>query len=84
MAADAREKRRGSGRYSRPVPIFRLHRGRGFLYACVERTIDKDLPQEIGFLHRNDEAMRRIRNSIEMPDRMAKIWSGSSAATKAS
>ena len=42
-----------------------------FLYACVERAIDRDLPQEISFLRRNDEAMRRIMNSIEMPDRMA-------------
>jgi Fic/DOC family len=41
-----------------------------FLYACVARTIDKDLPQEIDFLRRNDEARRRIMNMIEMPDRM--------------
>ena len=42
-----------------------------FLYACVARAIDKDLPQEIDFLRRNDEAMRRIMNTIEMPDRVA-------------
>ena len=42
-----------------------------FLYACVARAIDKDLPQEIDFLRRNDEAMRRIMNMVEMPDRMA-------------
>jgi Fic/DOC family len=42
-----------------------------FLYACVARAIDRDLPQEIDFLRRNDEAMRRIMNMIEMPDRMA-------------
>ena len=42
-----------------------------FLYACVARAIDKDLPQEIDFLRRNDEAMRRIMNTVEMPDRMA-------------
>jgi hypothetical protein len=42
-----------------------------FLYACVARAIDKDLPQEIDFLLRNDEAMRRIMNMVEMPDRMA-------------
>ena len=35
-----------------------------FLYACVARAIDKDLPQEIDFL-------RRIMNMVEMPDRMA-------------
>ena len=42
-----------------------------FLYACIARAIDKDLPQEIDFLRRNDEAMRRIMNTVEMPDRMA-------------
>jgi hypothetical protein len=42
-----------------------------FLYACVAHAIDKDLPQEIDFLRRNDEALRRIMNTVEMPDRMA-------------
>jgi len=42
-----------------------------FLYACVARAIDKNLPQEIEFLRRNDEAMSRIMNTVEMPDRMA-------------
>ena len=42
-----------------------------FLYACVARTVEQDLPQEIDFLRRNDEAMRRIMNTVEMPDRMA-------------
>ena len=42
-----------------------------FLYACVAHAIDKDLPREIDFLRRNDEAMRRIMNMVEMPDRMA-------------
>ena len=42
-----------------------------FLYACVARAIDKDLPREIDFLRRNDEALRRIMNIVEMPDRMA-------------
>ena len=42
-----------------------------FLYACVARAIDKDLPQEIDFLRRNDAALRRIMNMVEMPDRLA-------------
>jgi hypothetical protein len=42
-----------------------------FLYACVARAIDKDLPREIDFLRRNDEALCRIMNTVEMPDRMA-------------
>jgi len=41
-----------------------------FLYACVERAVDKDLPEEIDFLRRNDEAKRRIMDIIEMPDQM--------------
>ncbi len=41
-----------------------------FLYACVARAVDKDLPQEIDFLRRNDEATRRIMNTVEMPDRV--------------
>ena len=42
-----------------------------FLYGCVERAIDKDLPREIDYLRRNDEAMRRVMNTVEMPDRIA-------------
>jgi hypothetical protein len=42
-----------------------------FLYACVAQAVDKDLPREIDFLRRNDEAMRRLMNTVEMPDRMA-------------
>jgi hypothetical protein len=41
-----------------------------FLYAGVARTVEQDLPREIDFLRRNDEAMRRIMNTVEMPDRM--------------
>lgn len=42
-----------------------------FLYACVAQAVDKDLPREIDFLRRNDEAMRRVMNTVEMPDRVA-------------
>jgi len=41
-----------------------------FLYGCVAHAIDVDLPHEIDFLRRNDEAKRRIMNLVEMPDRM--------------
>jgi Fic family protein len=41
-----------------------------FLYGCVAHAIDEDLPREIDFLRRNDEAKRRIMNLVEMPDRM--------------
>lgn len=42
-----------------------------FLYSCVERTVEKDLPREIEYLKRHDEAMHGIMNFIEMPDRLA-------------
>ena len=42
-----------------------------FLDGRVARAIEKiDLPREIDFLRRNDEAIRRIMNLVEMPDRI--------------
>lgn len=42
-----------------------------FLYACVRRTVEQDLPREIDHLRRHDEAIRRIMDAVEMPDRVA-------------
>jgi len=42
-----------------------------FLYACVRRTVDEDLPREIDYLRHHDEALTRIMNAVEMPDRLA-------------
>jgi hypothetical protein len=42
-----------------------------FLYACVQRTVEWDLPREIDYLQRHDEALRRIMDTVEMPDRLA-------------
>jgi len=42
-----------------------------FLYACVMRTVEQDLPREIDYLRRHDEAIRRIMATVEMPDRVA-------------
>jgi len=42
-----------------------------FLYACVRRTVEKDLPREIEYLRRHDEAIHRIMDTVEMPDRVA-------------
>lgn len=42
-----------------------------FLYACVQRTVEHDLPREIDYLKRNDAALQRIMNTVEMPDRLA-------------
>lgn len=39
-----------------------------FLYSCVKRTIESDLPREIDYLLRRDEAVRDIMNLVEMPD----------------
>ena len=42
-----------------------------FLYACVRRTVEQDLPREIDYLARHDEGMSRIMAAVEMPDRVA-------------
>jgi hypothetical protein len=42
-----------------------------FLYACVRRTVEEDLPREIDYLRHHDEALRRIMDAVEMPDRVA-------------
>jgi hypothetical protein len=42
-----------------------------FLYACVRRTVESDLPREIDYLRRHDEAIHRIMHAVEMPDRVA-------------
>src|SRR5207302_825502 len=42
-----------------------------FLYTCVMRTVEQDLPREIDYLRRHDEARRRIMDTVEMPDRLA-------------
>ena len=42
-----------------------------FLYACVRRTVEHDLPREIDYLRRHGDAMGRITERIEMPDRLA-------------
>jgi hypothetical protein len=42
-----------------------------FLYRCVQRTIELDLPKEIDYLKRHDRAMSRMMEAVEMPDRLA-------------
>ncbi len=42
-----------------------------FLYSCVRRTVEEDLPREIDYLRRHDDAIRRIMDVVEMPDRLA-------------
>ena len=42
-----------------------------FLFACVQKTIEHDLPQEADYLQRHDNAVGQIMNAVEMPDRTA-------------
>lgn len=42
-----------------------------FLYSCIARTVEHDLPNEIDFLRRQDEALSRIMDIVDMPDRLA-------------
>ena len=42
-----------------------------FLYRCVEETVEKDVPHEIEYLKRYDQAMQQIMDTVEMPNRMA-------------
>jgi hypothetical protein len=40
-----------------------------FLYACVQQTIEEDLPRETEFLERYDRFHARIEAMVDMPDR---------------
>lgn len=44
-----------------------------FLYECVERTIDVDLPAETNFLKAYDAFRREVSNIVDMPDRTADL-----------
>lgn len=41
-----------------------------FLYGCVKRTVEFDLPRELDYLRRHDQAMGRLMDLVEMPDRL--------------
>ena len=41
-----------------------------FLYACVQRTIDQDLPAEANFLKRYDEFRQQVEAFLDMPERL--------------
>ena len=40
-----------------------------FLYSCVQRTIEKDLPEEVDFLERYDRFRAGLATIVDMPDR---------------
>ncbi|MEE4218295.1 MAG: Fic family protein [Xanthomonadales bacterium] len=44
-----------------------------FLFACVEETVCKTLPEEVDYLQKYDVLEEFIRNYIEMPDRMVAL-----------
>lgn len=44
-----------------------------FLFACVRKTIEEDLPYETDFLRRYDQFRNRVISAIEMPDRMVDL-----------
>lgn len=54
--------------------LFDCTRAAEFLYECVERTVAIDLPQELDYLRRRDEAMRKIMDIVELPDRLADLF----------
>ena len=44
-----------------------------FLYACVQRTIEQDLPQEAAFLKRYDAFRAELNLMLDLPDRLADL-----------
>ncbi|TKB58957.1 MAG: Fic family protein, partial [Mesorhizobium sp.] len=44
-----------------------------FLYACVRRTIERDLPEETAFLQRHDQFRQQVDAFIEMPERVTDL-----------
>ena len=42
-----------------------------FLYECVRRAVEHDLPDEMEYLRSYDKARRRIQDMVEMPDKLA-------------
>lgn len=40
-----------------------------FLYGCVRKTIEEELPKETNFLYRYDQFRIRIGTLVDMPDR---------------
>ena len=41
-----------------------------FLYDCVRKTIEEDLPRETDFLRRHDAFQARVKALVDMPDRL--------------
>ena len=41
-----------------------------FLYACVQKTIEQDLPAETDFLRRYDQFRQQVESFLDMPERL--------------
>lgn len=44
-----------------------------FLYACVQKTVEEDLPAEADYLARYDDFRARVQGIVEMPDRIVDL-----------
>lgn len=44
-----------------------------FLYSCVQRTIERDLPEETAFLQRYDHFRQQIDAFIDLPERLTDL-----------
>ncbi|GLS40236.1 cell division protein Fic [Mesorhizobium tianshanense] len=44
-----------------------------FLYACVQRTIERDLPDETAFLRRYDQFRQQVDSFIDMPEHLTDL-----------
>ncbi|KZL24058.1 Fic family protein [Pseudovibrio sp. Ad37] len=44
-----------------------------FLYACVKRTVEHDLPEEARFLQNHDHFQRELNQVVDMPTRLADL-----------
>jgi hypothetical protein len=44
-----------------------------FLYACVQKTIEHDLPAETDFLRRYDQFRQQVESFLEMPERLVDL-----------
>lgn len=44
-----------------------------FLYACVQKTIEHDLPAETDFLRRYDRFRQQVESFLEMPERLVDL-----------
>ena len=44
-----------------------------FLYACVQETIDVDLPREVGFLESFDRFASEVQDIVELPRRVVDL-----------